>query len=153
MGDSQPSIKRIDKSEFDKFHPARRPTTIIVSEEIEWYVDESKTLLGVVVWDRSDGDWAYIILGRDEDGKFRAIKLERPRRSQAIYVHFAAKKVPYRTALRGEIPERATERVTADFVNGVDEAASTIQRSMLPEDMKSQYVELIRLQTQILSRK
>ena len=43
------------------------------SEEVEWFSDLLRRVLGTVVRDRIDDDWSYVVLGRDEHGIFRAI--------------------------------------------------------------------------------
>ena len=42
-------------------------------EEIEWFADDEKSVIGVVARDRSDNDFSIAVLGRDERQKFRAI--------------------------------------------------------------------------------
>ena len=44
-----------------------------ITKEDGWFTDESESFLGVVVEDRIDHDWGYIILARDEYHVFRAI--------------------------------------------------------------------------------
>ena len=39
-----------------------------------WFIDETEKFLGVVVRDKIDQDWGYIILARDEHFQFRAIE-------------------------------------------------------------------------------
>lgn len=52
---------------------ARDPNTIIVFEEIDWYATADERLLGIVTVDRFDHDFGWIILGRDERLRFRAV--------------------------------------------------------------------------------
>jgi hypothetical protein len=44
------------------------------SEEHGWFCDETQSFLGVVIQDKTDGDWGYVILARDEYFNFRAIE-------------------------------------------------------------------------------
>jgi len=39
-----------------------------------WFMDETESFLGVVVRDKTDQDWGYVVLARDEDFQFRAIE-------------------------------------------------------------------------------
>jgi hypothetical protein len=39
-----------------------------------WLMDETESFLGVVVIDKTDQDWGYVILARDEYFVFRAIE-------------------------------------------------------------------------------
>lgn len=54
---------------------ARDPNTIIVFEEIEWHATADERLLGIVTRDRFDHDFGWIVLGRDERFRFRAINV------------------------------------------------------------------------------
>lgn len=48
----------------------------MMSREVEWYSDAQERVLGVVLFDLTDKDWAWIVLGRDERGLFRAIAVD-----------------------------------------------------------------------------
>jgi ribosomal protein L30 len=52
---------------------ARNPATVTYLEEAEWYATADERVLGMVVRDLEDDDWGWIILGRDERLRFRAI--------------------------------------------------------------------------------
>ncbi|MCA9500242.1 MAG: hypothetical protein KC588_13715 [Nitrospira sp.] len=54
----------------------RHPVVKFIGEERYWYSDAEENVLGVVVFDRCDEDWLYVILGRDERARFRAIDQE-----------------------------------------------------------------------------
>jgi hypothetical protein len=47
-----------------------------VGEEHGWFCDETESFLGVIIRDKIDNDWGYVILGRDEYAQFRAIETE-----------------------------------------------------------------------------
>lgn len=67
------AIAAISRKEFDSM----RGFTFIDSnpfvEEDGWFTDETESFLGVVVRDKTDKDWGYVILARDEHFQFRAI--------------------------------------------------------------------------------
>ena len=67
------AIKSISQARFDALCFSRRPGTKFFGEEREWYADENENVLGVVILDRTDQDWSYVVLGRDEVARFRAI--------------------------------------------------------------------------------
>ena len=46
------------------------------NEEIEWYMNESKTLWGVICLDKQDKDYTVIFSARDENRQIRCIDLE-----------------------------------------------------------------------------
>jgi hypothetical protein len=68
------AIKSITQSEFDTFKPSRSPMIAAITEEVEWFTDQARTIIGSVIYDKTDSDWSYVILGRDERGSFRAIQ-------------------------------------------------------------------------------
>jgi hypothetical protein len=70
------AVKSLSKYEFDRRQPARDPMAAQFAEERDWYTDDEGNLLGVLLWDRVDRDWAFVILGRDERGRFRAIETD-----------------------------------------------------------------------------
>jgi hypothetical protein len=51
----------------------RHPFAFVVAEEVEWFSDADERVLGVLLRDRTDNDWNFILLGRDERGLFRHI--------------------------------------------------------------------------------
>ena len=70
------ATKSISQARFDALCFSRRPGTKYYGEEREWYADENENVLGVVILDRTDEDWLYVVLGRDELARFRAIDQE-----------------------------------------------------------------------------
>ena len=70
------NIKAISRRDFDRFEPLRHPEAEVRFEETEWFADEEGVVIGVLARDRSDDDWAYAVLGRDERGTFRAFENE-----------------------------------------------------------------------------
>jgi len=54
----------------------RHPATILIFEEIGWYATSGERLIGMLVRDRADRDFGWIILGRDERLRFRAIDVD-----------------------------------------------------------------------------
>jgi len=66
-------IESLLRCEFDAFKPARHPAAIAIAVEKEWFADKQRIILGVLLLDRTDRDWTYVVLGRDELGTFRWI--------------------------------------------------------------------------------
>lgn len=54
----------------------RSPITDLVGRELEFFSTEGDLLVGVVVLDRTDRDFGFVVLGRDEKGRFRAIDVQ-----------------------------------------------------------------------------
>jgi hypothetical protein len=61
---------------------ARNPATVTFLEEAEWYATGDERVVAMVVRDLADDDWDWIILGRDERLRFRAIDVRIRRTSR-----------------------------------------------------------------------
>lgn len=70
----------------------------MMSREVEWWSDTQERVLGIVLLDLTDNDWAWIVLGRDERGLFRAIAVNASIASQD----------EARSALHGALIEHAS---------------------------------------------
>ncbi len=70
------AIKRITKVEFDRFDPARNPMMVKLATEMSWFSDTAGNVIGTVMLDKTDGDWNWVALGRDERGAFRAVEVQ-----------------------------------------------------------------------------
>lgn len=51
----------------------RAPTADLVGEELEFFSNRAETLIGVLVKDRYDRDFGFVVLGRDLKGRFRCV--------------------------------------------------------------------------------
>jgi len=69
-------IRLISRQDFDRFEPFRAAEAEQLFEEVEWFADEDGVLIGLLARDRADDDWAYVVLGRDQQGRFRAFENE-----------------------------------------------------------------------------
>jgi len=67
-------VRSILRSEFDAFRLARTEASALFVKEKEWFTDDHGRVLGVLLLDRFDEDWAYAILGRDQFGTFRWVE-------------------------------------------------------------------------------
>lgn len=75
-------IKTLTRNEFDGFKPMRAAGIEALIQEKEWFRDDASNILGAVLFDKTDKDWSFVIMGRDEKGKFRAIELDASIRTQ-----------------------------------------------------------------------
>jgi len=70
-------VLQIDKKVFDGLvQSTRSPYLILVGQELMYFANEDKTILGTILQDKIDKDYVAIMLGRDENGKFRAFNLQ-----------------------------------------------------------------------------
>lgn len=65
--------KRISKARFEALTFSTQPFVWVFAEVVEWYSDQDENVLGILLLDRHDNDWGYVILGRDERSLFRGI--------------------------------------------------------------------------------
>jgi hypothetical protein len=67
-------IKPLTRKQFNKFGPARSSLIEVLTSEEAWYADSAENILGTVLFDKTDKDWGWVMLGRDPKGEFRAIE-------------------------------------------------------------------------------
>ena len=73
----EPAIRELDPKRFSALIGASRsPAAAYISEELEWYSNRDESLIGVLLLDTVDDDYAAVILARDEEGRFRAFDQE-----------------------------------------------------------------------------
>lgn len=76
------AIGAIPKKEFMALCPHSLSEPNPFAEEQGWYVDETMSFLGVVALDKSDNDWTWVVLARDENFVFRCIEVQSSRASR-----------------------------------------------------------------------
>lgn len=79
---SEDSIVCLLKKEFDDLKPMRNPMTELIGEEKEWFTHRNRSVIGTVIWDRTDNDYLFVILARDEKGQFRFIESGVPKKKR-----------------------------------------------------------------------
>lgn len=68
------AIRQISQEEFQNYNFENYTT--FVAKEKSWYADDGANIIATILLDNFDKDWSYVILGKDEDGKYRAIEVE-----------------------------------------------------------------------------
>lgn len=76
-------VTPITESEFRNAFPFDTDVLGLTTEE-GWFADESESFLGVILEDKTDHDWGYVILARDEHFTFRAIDTAHSRPTREI---------------------------------------------------------------------
>src|ERR1019366_8212092 len=67
-------IKPITKAKFEALAGYIRGwMSFLISHELKWYSDSAERVLGVLMLDTVDGDFAGVVLGRDARRRFRAV--------------------------------------------------------------------------------
>jgi|GEM_PF-189240 len=70
-------MRKISRKQFDAYCYVRQPLVVAYSREVAWFEAGDKKLLAVVVYDRTDSDFGYVILGRDKRNLFRCIAISK----------------------------------------------------------------------------
>jgi hypothetical protein len=68
------AIRALSRHEFYRLRSVR--TTMahrLTDRAIEWFIDDTQTVLGAIAYDERDLDWSIAILGRDTHGQLRAL--------------------------------------------------------------------------------
>lgn len=68
-------LKEITKKQFDAYCYVRQPLIRAYAKEIAWFEAKDRKLLAFIIFDRTDSDFGYIILGRDARNLFRCISV------------------------------------------------------------------------------
>lgn len=68
-------ITPISRLHFEALCHSRTPNAAAISTEVEWWAGPEERVLGTVVFDVTDKDWFWILLGRDERSVFRCIDI------------------------------------------------------------------------------
>jgi hypothetical protein len=67
-------IQAISRTLFDQLHPTRPSSDGWTREEVEWFAERSRSLIGYLARNLRSGDWLCVIEGRDERGQFYEIE-------------------------------------------------------------------------------
>lgn len=76
-GQMEAGMKPISKNQYDLYvFFTRSNLAEFFNEEIEWYINEAKTLWAVICLDRQDKDYTVIFSARDENRQIRCIDVK-----------------------------------------------------------------------------
>jgi hypothetical protein len=67
-------IQSITRIAFDQLHPRRSTPPSWIREEVEWFTERSRALIGYIATNVPSADWSIVIEGRDERGEFHPIE-------------------------------------------------------------------------------
>ena len=68
-------VSAVTRKEYDKLKHTRSPHAETAAVEVEWFVADDGAIIGALSFDKGSHDWAFVVLGRDTHGHFRAIDL------------------------------------------------------------------------------
>ncbi len=66
-------MKRISSRRFDALCYSKQPYMNLIALEVRHYESDDRSNLALIIFDRTDGDFGYLILGRDSRKIFRCI--------------------------------------------------------------------------------
>ena len=69
------TIREITENEFEQFNVAKGPIGFFATEK-QWFADTENKILGILLEDKIDKDWSYVILGIDEEETYRAMDVK-----------------------------------------------------------------------------
>lgn len=70
-------IVSIPKERYDLYTlGTKRSDLQVIVREVSWWSDLNEQLIGTVTYDLTDEDYGWVLLARDELGKFRAANLK-----------------------------------------------------------------------------
>lgn len=55
---------------------SRSPAADYIGKELGWYTNDDESVIGTIMLDRVDNDFAVVVMGRDENDAYRAIDVE-----------------------------------------------------------------------------
>jgi hypothetical protein len=70
------SIQSITRAAFEELHPDRATTSVWFQQEVEWFVERSRLLIGCIAKNVQSDDWLFVVQGRDECGRFHEIETQ-----------------------------------------------------------------------------
>jgi HJR/Mrr/RecB family endonuclease len=70
------SIKSITEKEFYSNNIVKLEGASMFGQEIKWFKESDNNLLGILIADKIDKDWVYIILAKETNGEYRAVEVE-----------------------------------------------------------------------------
>ena len=113
--------KSLTQFQFRAFPHAARPSGYdSIIEEHEWYSDDEESTLGIVLRDKIDQDWGYVVLQLGRDSVFRCVAVDSSLNSAE----------EARVALMAEL-ERASEELKE---YGAADIGANLARSIQPHD-------------------
>jgi len=69
-------MKSITEKEFYTHNIVKLEGASLFGEEVEWFEEAEFNLLGLILKDKIDKDWVYVILAKQSNSEYRAIEVE-----------------------------------------------------------------------------
>jgi len=69
------AVRRIDRQRYDSYKPIRHPISVLTMEEMAWFERRDGKAIGMLVRDKADDDYGWLI-HREQEDQFRADEIE-----------------------------------------------------------------------------
>lgn len=71
------NISEITQEQYERYKVDKDDSYLnVFASEKKWFINSDENLLGIILEDKIDKDWAYLVLAKESDGFFRAIDVE-----------------------------------------------------------------------------
>jgi hypothetical protein len=64
------AIRSLSLREFDRFNAARATVARHTDQAVEWFADDTGTVLGAIAYHHLNLEWSLVVLGQDQQGEF-----------------------------------------------------------------------------------
>lgn len=143
-------VKTMSQKRFNAFvRLSRNPIASYFGQEIAWYSNDDETVIGVVLRDRIDHDYACVMLARDNGGRYRAFDFKSSLETEASAKEWLDRVIKSHTRLglqryqQGDeaktldlfTPVLPIERLNPDFVRLSNDPSLMPARSIITEMM------------------
>lgn len=68
-------ITAMMRSEYANLSTDKKPAADILFQKKQWFSDSEKLVIGLILMDRADKDWNYVVFGRKSDGSYRTLEM------------------------------------------------------------------------------
>lgn len=75
--------RRISRHEFEKLCPHRPSLEKFTGELVEWFADESNSILGAIDHERRGDTWSYAVLRMSDQGVLRVLEMNKTMKSRS----------------------------------------------------------------------
>jgi hypothetical protein len=149
-------IKTLDRKRFNALAGlSRSPGAAYFSEELAWYANEDETVIGVILHDIIDHDYAAVVLARDEGDRFRAVDVDSSIDTPEAARSWLERTIKWHTSMGPEVYEQGdekrgpdlfvpvlpAERLHPDFIHLSKDSAFVPARAIVNE-MMPHYVDV-----------
>lgn len=126
-------IVELDPKRFEALAGhSRSPAAAYFTRELAWFSNEDESLIGVVLLDTTDADFAAILLARDASGKFRGFDMEASIATQEEAVGWLHRAMKWHTG-----------QSLKEYVQGDETPTLDLFKSVVPSERQHPYFTIL----------